>query len=419
MKQTGIIGGGASGMMAAIAAARGGARVTILEKRDRVGKKILATGNGKCNLSNRDFLPARDYRSHAPERLEAFFGQFGVPETVRFFTQQGMLLTERDGYLYPRSAQAATVLDFLREQLVCLGVSVVCSVQVKEISRTNRGYRVHTSQGTYSFDTLILACGSAAGCNPKDALGGFLLAESLGLTVIPPVPALTALRCRETCFKAMAGVRCPASVTLHIEGSRQTFCDTGELQLTDYGISGIPVFQVSRYAAEALSLGRHVRAVLNFMPEIADRDWEAFCLRQYRTCLGMPAERFANGMLHKKVAGVLLSLCSIRPAECLTEPLSPRFRSFFEKMRSFEAEIIGTNPMEQAQVCAGGVSLQDVTDRLEAKAHPGLYLCGEMLDVDGRCGGYNLQWAWTSGQIAGCAAAQESDANQIKRTYKL
>lgn len=427
MGHVGIIGGGASGLTAAIAAARAGETVTVLERRDRIGKKILATGNGRCNLSNRDFCVERDYRSASGSaRLSAYFSQFGVEDTLSFFEEAGLLTTDRGGYLYPRSLQASAVLDLLRSELERLSVEVVCSCTVKEIRRKKQ-FLVVTDRGEFRFDRLILACGSAAGTNPKEGLGGFGLARQLGLSMLEPVPALAALRCEERFFKGLAGVRCAARVTLYIYGNgghdgaspkrgaqscqaagrEASYEEAGELQLTDYGISGIPVFQCSRYAAVALAEKKSVEAVIDFMPEYEDAAWGQFCRRQYQNCLNKSVMLLGCGILHKKIVQVLLGLCNLRQDDVVEGKTRERIFSMFSLMRAFRVKVVSVNPMESAQVCAGGVPFYEVDEGLQAKKVPGLYLCGELLDVDGRCGGYNLQWAWSSGHIAGCAAAQD------------
>ncbi|MDO4332061.1 MAG: aminoacetone oxidase family FAD-binding enzyme [Eubacteriales bacterium] len=408
MRRIGIIGGGASGMMAAVAAARSGAQVTILEKRDRVGKKILATGNGRCNLSNRDFCVERDYRSHDIGKLSRYFEQFGVAETIAFFQDIGMLLTDRNGYLYPRSMQASAVLDLFLGELDRLSVRIVCECKISKIEKGKKGFLVSANQGNFSFDSLILSGGSGAGINGKEGLGVFDLAKDMGLPLYEPLPALTGLRCGERFFKALAGVRCMAAITLRIaDGNRKkVYEETGELQLTDYGISGIPVFQFSRYASEALYEKRQVEAVINFLPEIAASEWKAFSQRQYEVCRGKSAGLLGSGILHKKIVQVLLAECGLKPGDIVSEDTKKRIFSMFERMRGLKVSVVGSNPMEQSQVCMGGVSLARLDENLQAKQIPGLFLCGEMLDVDGRCGGYNLQWAWSSGFIAGSAAAK-------------
>ena len=410
MEQIGVVGAGASGMMAAIAAAEKGGRVTVLERQDRVGKKILATGNGRCNLSNRDLEPKRDYPGSDPKRLSAWFGRFGVQDTVDFFESRGLLIVDKNGYLYPRNLQASAVLELLRAQLERLAVRQVCSCKVLHIRREGR-FVVQTDNGEYLFDRLILSCGSRAGQPEGRSCDGFDLAAGLGLPVVEPLPALTALVCEGRFWKELAGVRCQARIGLRIccKGRKQEYEETGELQLTEYGISGIPVFQLSRFASRALAQKAQVTACIDFFPEYDEAGFCALMDRQIRACRDTSLEWLAYGMLPKKVAQVLLKSCGLRPQSLVQETQEGQIRAFFERARAFGVSVIRPNPLSQSQVCTGGVPLTQIGDDFGVRKIPGLYLCGEMLDVDGRCGGYNLQWAWSSGYLAGLSVAGKAD----------
>lgn len=404
----GIIGGGASGMTAAIAAARCGAEVTIFEKNNRVGKKILVTGNGKCNLSNLNF--SYDcYHSEDKQKLIAVMEQFGVNDTLDFFHRLGLMTKEKNGYLYPQCEQASAVLDLLRFSLTRLGVTIRTDCFVKKIEKKRERFLLHIQKEdrhiSCEFDRIILACGSKAGLKKGEEENGQKLAAAFGLRRTAFVPALVQLRCRETFFKALAGVRTGAEVTLSIKGKE--YREKGELQLTDYGISGILVFQLSRYAARALPELKEISGSINFLPEFSDTEWERFLLERKKS-LGMESgELFFTGTVHKKIISVILKEAGfpvqVPVAELSDEKLLEAGRLF----RHFPVTINGVNPFAQAQVCAGGVLLSEMTEKLEAKTVKGLYLAGEMLDVDGKCGGYNLQWAWSSGMTAGRAAATE------------
>ena len=391
-------------MMAAIAAANTSIKdteITILERRDRIGRKILATGNGKCNLGNTDFSPKRDYRSHDPYRLE-FFARFQTSDTIRFFEERGLYLTEKNGYLYPYSGQASAVLDFFREELERKRVRIVCDCRIQKLCMQKSGWQVFTDQGQYHFDRLIISCGTAAGIPPKEALGTGSLTAAFAFKQYPYLPALTALRCEEKFYKSIAGVRCPAAITVEIPG-RKKLCESGELQLTDYGISGIPVFQLSAAVSEALQTNKKISASIDFFPAVPPSKWNEFCCRQYQACCGKHVRFLAQGILPSKLAQLFIERSPLKAQDIVTAANKNAVFSMLQNMRALKTVVIGTNPAQNAQVCTGGISLQEVTDDLEAKRFPGLYLCGELLDVDGRCGGYNLQWAWTSGQIAGCA----------------
>lgn len=413
-RKVAVVGGGAAGMMAAVQAAYAGARVTVYERNDRVGKKILSTGNGKCNFSNEDMRAACYYGSGAGY-VDGFYKQFGVAETKAFFRELGMRIKDRNGYLYPASEQAATVLDVLRYEMERLGIEICAGCCVTGIdSPGNPGYRLtlETETAAYkkrTYDAVILACGGRAAPKTGSDGTGLAMAKRLGHRIVPTVPALTALRCGETFWKQVAGVRCEARLMLYIDGNEVSSVQ-GELQLTDYGISGIPVFQFSRIAAYALQEGRTVTVKIDLMPDPGAADTqEAFWAQRWERQKRQSMEQFVTGTVNKKVGLLLLKLAGIRETETVCEIEGARRRKLEQLFHAFEVTVKGTNSFEQAQVCAGGVDFAEVTDRLESVRRPGLFFAGEMLDIDGICGGYNLQWAWSSGAVAGRAAAGKAE----------
>lgn len=413
-RKVAVVGGGAAGMMAAVQAAYAGARVTVYERNDRVGKKILSTGNGKCNFSNEDMCAACYYGSGAGY-VDGFYKQFGVAETKTFFRELGMRIKDRNGYLYPASEQAATVLDVLRYEMELLGIEICAGCRVTGIDGPgNPGYRLTLETETAAYkkrtcDAVILACGGRAAPKTGSDGTGLAMAKRLGHRIVPTVPALTALRCGETFWKQVAGVRCEARLMLYIDGNGVSSVQ-GELQLTDYGISGIPVFQFSRIAAYALQEGRTVTVKIDLMPDPGAADTqEAFWAQRWERQKRQSMEQFVTGTVNKKVGLLLLKLAGIRETETVCEIEGARRRKLELLFHAFEVTVKGTNSFEQAQVCAGGVDFAEVTDRLESVRRPGLFFAGEMLDIDGICGGYNLQWAWSSGAVAGRAAAGKAE----------
>ncbi len=413
-RKVAVVGGGAAGMMAAVQAAYAGARVTVYERNDRVGKKILSTGNGKCNFSNEDMRAACYYGSGAGY-VDGFYKQFGVAETKTFFRELGMRIKDRNGYLYPASEQAATVLDVLRYEMERLGIEICAGCRVTGIDGPgNPGCRLtlETETAVYkkrTYDAVILACGGRAAPKTGSDGTGLAMAKRLGHRIVPTVPALTALRCGETFWKQVAGVRCEARLMLYIDGNEVSSVQ-GELQLTDYGISGIPVFQFSRIAAYALQEGRTVTVKIDLMPDPGAADTqEAFWAQRWERQKRQSMEQFVTGTVNKKVGLLLLKLAGIRETETVCEIEGARRRKLEQLFHVFEVTVKGTNSFEQAQVCAGGVDFAEVTDRLESVRRPGLFFAGEMLDIDGICGGYNLQWAWSSGAVAGRAAAGKAE----------
>lgn len=418
-RQVVIIGGGASGMAAAIAAARQGARVTVLEHKDTLGKKILSTGNGRCNLTNLYQDPGC-YRCSQPGFVQQVTGHFPVADTLKFFEGLGILTRDRNGYVYPFSEQASAVLDALVLELKALGVRVETGCSVRKTGRQEPfrkpeqaerrepsrnpaagGFRVETDRGCFRADALVLAAGSKAAPATGSDGSGYELAERLGHRIIPPLPALVQLHCAGKIFKQVAGVRCQAQVTVRADGKALAE-DTGELQLTDYGISGIPTFQVSRFASRALEQGKKVEAVVDFFPSWDKRELEGWMDARRKQFPYRKAGELMNGVLHKKLSAGLLREAGITLDRQVEEIPEGSWRRFDGSLKAFRVTVTKTSSFDKAQVCCGGIDTREVNgNTMESRLVPGLYLAGEILDVDGICGGYNLQWAWSSGYVAG------------------
>lgn len=402
-KTIAVIGAGAAGMMAAIYAARAGAQVTVYERNDRVGKKILATGNGKCNFSN-EHMGSEWYYGSGRMLIDKVYRVFGLQETKDFFEKLGMRIKDRNGYLYPASEQASTVLDVLRYEMMRLPIDIHTNQQVTEIRKQNGGFQVETTDHRKAYyDAVILACGGKAAPKTGSDGQGFRLAKQLGHKIVPTVPALVALRCKENFYKQIAGVRCDAGLTLRV-GKQIVRMERGELQITDYGISGIPVFQMSREAAYALLDKKCTTVEIDFMPDYSDNEYDAFWKERWKRQAEQNMEQFVTGIVNKKIGLLLLKLADIKETEKAAKVPECKRDKLSRLYRIFPVTVKETNSYEQAQVCAGGVDCREVTDGLESKLVSGLYFAGEMLDVDGICGGYNLQWAWSSGAVAGMAA---------------
>lgn len=419
----GIVGGGAAGMTAAIRAARLGARTVLLEGNDRLGRKILSTGNGRCNLGN-EKLDIDEYYTDNPGILKGFLDKFGTRETVSFFRGLGLMVKSKNGGLYPVCEQASAVLDVLRYELASAGVQVVTDCRVDKIGRGRAGViRVSGGGRDYSFDRVVLACGGMAAPKTGSDGSGFRLARQLGHSLVPLAPALVQLKCREDYFKSVAGVRAEAELSVLWQGECAAR-ERGELQLTDYGISGIPVFQLSRVVnyilagvkegARSGEKGRipgknpppgEVEVVVNFFPDYREEELERMFLERQAARRRCTAEEFFTGMLHKKLMLLFIKLAGLRPSEDMEGADPGKVRQVYRLCRQWRVHVTGSNSYDNAQVCAGGVPLDEVTGELESKKSAGVYFAGEILDVDGRCGGYNLQWAWCSGYLAGSAAA--------------
>lgn len=408
-----VAGGGASGMMAAIAAARAGAKVTLLEKNDRLGKKILMTGNGKCNLTNLDMgvsaYGIEDEASLAGKVLE----QFDEKKLMEFFKEMGMDVTvTRDSYVYPRTQAAATVLNVLRRALNRYGVSCRTETEVTGIKKESSGFLVETDREVIYADRVIISMGGKSFPKTGSDGAGFLLAKKLGLSLQPDYPALTALVCPIQGQKTIAGLRADGEVTLVIKG-KEIARESGQLQFTDYGISGIPVFQVSRFASALLwnrKKGKgdncSVEARVNLFFDSTKDELFRKLEGQLSDFSDLSFEEAMAGILHKKWIGFFgnrLGLFRYPDAGSIPREKVEKLACELTEL-SFPVE--GVKGYDFCQVTGGGVDVSCVDGHLQTKAYPGLFLTGEILDVTGKCGGYNLQWAFSTGYIAGTFAAK-------------
>lgn len=397
-----IIGAGASGLMAAAAAASKGARVALLEHKDDIGKKILATGNGRCNFTNTGMSVNKFHGSKA--LIKNGLSQFNYSDTIRFFKGLGIPAYDNAGYIYPNSRQAASVVAAFRMELMRLHVDVKTGINITDIKPADdrTGYCIQTDKGSFKSKRLIIACGLTA--SPKLGSDGSLFRqiEALGHHIQKPLPALCGFSCDGLNFKKITGVRCDATVASVIDG-QMTEQNTGELQLADYGISGIPVFQISSLMSRALNKGQKVEVIIDFLPAFSDDELNGYIKdRSITTTDNRSLNEMLNGLLNNKLLLELIHKSGVSPDKKGRLLTDDDCKSLTRSIKHTAVSVKKPRGLEFAQVCAGGIYTKEIDVRtLESKIHPGLYFCGELLDVDGICGGYNLQWAWTSGYIAG------------------
>lgn len=397
-----IIGAGASGLMAAAAAASKGARVALLEHKDDIGKKILATGNGRCNFTNTDMSVNKFHGSKA--LIKNGLAQFNYADTILFFKELGIPAYDNAGYIYPNSRQAASVVAAFRMELMRLHVDVKTGINITDIKPADdrTGYCIQTDKGSFKSKRLIIACGLTA--SPKLGSDGSLFRqiEALGHHIQKPLPALCGFSCDGLNFKKITGVRCDATVASVIDG-QMTEQNTGELQLADYGISGIPVFQISSLMSRALDKGQRVEVIIDFLPAFSDDELNGYIKdRSITTTDNRSLNEMLNGLLNNKLLLELIHKSGVSPDKKGRLLTDDDCKSLTRSIKHTAVSVKKPRGVEFAQVCAGGIYTKEIDVRtLESKIHPGLYFCGELLDVDGICGGYNLQWAWTSGYIAG------------------
>lgn len=400
-----IIGGGASGLMAAITAGRNGANVDIWERNDRIGKKILATGNGKCNFTNTD-LDIHHFRGTNLEKPQKILKQFDNTQVEAFFKDLGMICRKKESLLYPYSEQASTVLDALRYAVSDAHINVLTEKLVTDIlPLDNGGFKVISKSNSKIYDKVIITCGGYASPKTGSDGRGYSLARKLGHKITDTCPALTGLKVKDKDFKSIAGVRCPANISLFVDG-KEAGSEKGELQLTDYGISGIAVFQLSRIAGIALQNKRNVTVNIDLCPDMDLPSLALFLHRKKHQYAQRDVDSYLSGLINKKLGIYLAKKVSMSVNQPVMQVKEETIQALAGLFKSWQVEILDTNSYEQAQVTAGGVSLEALDDTLQSKLHKGLYFAGEILDVDGECGGYNLQWAWSSGYIAGLSASQ-------------
>lgn len=402
-----IVGGGAAGIMAALAARYQGAGVTILEKNQRIGKKLLATGNGRCNLTNVD-LDIDNYHGMSPEFAHGALSRFDVQKTIDFFEHLGVAHKVEDGgKVFPCSNQASSVLDVLRYGLEEAGVNVVCNAEVKSIKKKGCEFTIHLFNGReYQAARVIIATGGKAAPQLGSNGSGLVLAKSFGHKIIEPFPALVQLKLGVKFLKQIKGIKFDGKVEIMARGKSVAQAQ-GEILFTEYGISGPPVLSLSRTAGEYLQKKEKVWLKVVLINEPTGADLGQYLAWRFTEKPEKTLIFSLVGFINKRLVPVLLREAGIedlnKPAGQVT---AAERRKILKILKDWCFEITGTTSWPNAQVTAGGVDVKDINSRtLESKLVPGLYFAGEVLDIDGDCGGFNLQWAWSSGYVAGQSAA--------------
>jgi len=417
-----IIGAGASGLMAAVTARDQGIDVAIIESNDRVGKKVLTTGNGRCNITNQSTATGTDeavalsskYHSNQAEFPLPVLQQFGVRQTVDFFTTLGLpLIAIENGRMYPMSLQAASVLDIFRIALEDRNVPIYFKTKVSDISKGDQRFTIICQSETeeqviYTSDYLFLCTGGLTAPKTGTDGSGYTLAQRLGHTLIDPVPGIVQLKLEYLYLKELSGVKFEGLGHIIVDGE-VIRSEYGEVLFTDYGVSGPPILQLSRKAAYQLGRGKVVTLSLDLMPDRTEEEVVDFLETHWGTFGHRTVAASLIGILNKKLIPVLLKEAGINTeSNLLCQDLSWKTKKVLCRlMKRWEFIVTDTNGFVNAQTTAGGIDTTDLTEgTLESKLVPGLYLAGEVMDVDGDCGGYNLQWAWSSGYTAAMALAE-------------
>lgn len=400
----GIIGGGASGMAAALAAAENpGTKVILLERQARVGRKLQATGNGRCNLSNTHALSG-GYHGEEPAFAQKAIAAFDPARTLDWFRGLGLLtVTENSGKVYPYSDQANSVVDVLRLALARPNITLKTGFEVTKIQHSDHGFVLSDCNERICCDRIIIACGGLAGSKLGGTMSGYKLLGKLGHKCTRLRPALVQLKTGWSGITALKGVRTNCHVQIRRDGAFYAE-STGELQFTDYGISGPVIFEVSR---DVCSVPGKFTCCLDFLPQMSSEELEAELQRRRETEL--PMDELLTGILHNRLGRVLTKAAGIQGKQYVNQISNRELADVCRAVKAFELELTEPMGMDSAQVTAGGIRTDQFDDEtMQSKLIPGLYACGEVLDIDGDCGGYNLQWAWSSGRCAGLHAGKDT-----------
>ena len=399
-----VIGGGASGMMAAITARKSGKEVVILERKDRILKKVLITGNGRCNITNVN-ANISNYFGKDISSVENILNSFNPQDTMDFFNGLGVVCNEENrGKVYPLSGQASSVVDALRFEAERLGVRIETEFYVRKIEKEGFKFKIYSEERKkIEAGRVIIAAGGQSYPELGSNGSGFELAKELGHSVTKLSPSIVQLKTEKHQVKGLQGIKTDVAVTAY--GDNKKICTyDGELLFTDYGISGNVVFNISF----VMPLYKNVEFEIDFMEKFDYNELYEILKERKKMMSHLTMENYFNGMINKKLGQFLSKMSGI---EKLSKPVKDlndsEIRKLCTVLKKYRIKILDTTGFKNAQVTAGGVSLNEVnTETLESKIVKGLYFSGEVLDVYGECGGFNLQWAWASGYIAGKNSAK-------------
>ncbi len=395
-----VVGAGAAGLAAAITAARRGIEVLLLEQNDRPGKKILVSGNGRCNIANRRPDPAR-FHSTRPELVKKTLQSYNAKRILDFLRSVGIETEEEEEEkLFPMGRQAASVVKLLTRECQRLGVRIVTECQVTGIRQDQKEFVLESSKGSHRCRQLLLTTGSPAAPQLGGSNAGMFFAQSLGHRLIPPRPALVALESGASWTKQAAGVKLPARVGLLASGSLVTERE-GDLLFTDYGVSGLAVLDLSREASLRLAEWEPCELSIDLMPNWSKERLNKLLTARIDPERNLPLELWLEGVLHRKLVPIILKIAGIKTASerDLNRKMIGRL---VYTIKHLKLPIQQTRDFRYAEVAAGGIDLAEIDpERMESRKVPGLYFAGEILDVDGDRGGFNFHWAWTTGMRAG------------------
>ena len=402
-----VVGGGCSGVVAAISAKNSNNEVIILERNNTLLKKILLTGNGRCNYFN-ELYNSEFYHSENSDLIDNFISDRNISLAKDFFDRLGVVPKIKNGYYYPYSNQAINIKELLEYEVKRLGIKVIYDTYVSDIKRDESFFSITTNNKKYTCDKVILSTGSMA--YPKTGSDGFgySILERLGHTIVKPVPALVQLESNFRYLKEWDGVRSDAYVEL-FEDDKYISSEEGEIQLTKYGVSGICIFNLSHFVSRGLLDNKKYMIKINFVPfiETLITPWLD---NYYKKNSSKNLYEMLEGFLNKKIVSIILKVCKLDQNKKYSDLNNQEKLLLCKNLRSFRVEITGTKGFNNSQVCNGGARLDEVNlDTMESKIVRGLYITGELLDITGNCGGYNLTECWISGILSGKSIGDNSD----------
>jgi predicted Rossmann fold flavoprotein len=391
-----IVGAGAAGLCAAIIAARNGTKATLLEQNSRPGKKILVSGNGKCNITNAHITPAR-FHSQNPDFVEKVLEGYGVERVKNFFDSIGLPIIEgKEGEMFPMSLQAGTVTELLEYEAETLGVEIITACEVLRIDKKNDHFLLETSQGTMQCEKLLLASGSPAAPQLGGNESGLRFAASMGHTLIPSHPALTQLVSEEKWVKHASGVKVAGLAKLYANGAYITE-KKGDLLFTNYGISGLAILDLSREVSLRLAEYEYCELSLDLMPGLNKERLAKFLLDRINQASQKPLTLWLQGIINKKLIHILLEQSGCK-AKVEKELNRKEIGKLVYAIKNLKLSISDTKGFKGAEVATGGIDTREVDPvTMASRLVPNLYFAGEILDVDGDRGGFNFHFAWVSG----------------------
>ncbi len=392
-----IIGAGASGLVAAIVAARRGVKVQVYEKNNKIGKKILATGNGRCNVTNQN-IKTSNYHGKNPSFVNSSLNRFNTSTCKEFFSELGVELVEgQRGRLYPRSLQSSSIVELLVYECKRLGVEFFLNTKVDKITKKGNKFCLHVEEKSLHVNRVLVATGGLAMPTLGSCDSGYEFAKSFGHTIVPTHPSLVQLVCTED-LKPISGVKVEGSIEVYEDGQSKTFAN-GDILFTNYGISGSAVLDISRVVSHSLLFKRALHVKIDLLPEFSKEQLKNLLKKRLKHSNGKSVALWLDGFINSKLARFIEKSLHVKCADNLN---NKEFTKLVYALKNLTLHVEDTKGFKSAEVTAGGVSTDEIDfQTMESKLQRGLFFSGEVVDIDADCGGYNLHWAWASGMSAG------------------